>query len=262
MKKTVYILLLLISASLLCIAASPRMHRDWMAVAASRSTAAGGDVVTDYWLKYSFEDALSGTAVDSSANGFDGTVVGCIATNGVKGYGYWFSGGASSNQIRMPVIGVSGGVARTVCMWVKQITAPGVCIYYSGSLVDGAPVGNRFAIIPQATLKNYVATYGNDGATVSACYTTNQWQHFAVTFDGSTYLDDTSCHIYVNGVLYPATGYGVNQTLISEDANYLLGTYKGTVNVNNLLGSMDEVRTYKRGLTSNEVWTIYNYEAP
>ncbi len=80
--------------------------------------------------------------------------------------------------------------------------------------------------------------------------TLNQWQHIAVTANG------THIRFYVNGI---SAGTNASSALPNATAlNLWIGDRSGSTGSRSFNGAIDEVRIYNRALTENEIKNLYN----
>ena len=89
----------------------------------------------------------------------------------------------------------------------------------------------------------------------SSTISTNQWYHFAGTYDGTTQK------FYLNGVLVGSRTSTISYTALDS---VLIGADKGTVNgtlTDFWQGSIDEVRIYNYALTATEITSLYKTTA-
>jgi hypothetical protein len=91
---------------------------------------------------------------------------------------------------------------------------------------------------------------------IDAPVQTNEWQHFAATFDATNGM-----RLYINGVLAAQTNTTVRPVGIL-DTNYGpgigLGNSAVNSNFNTFVGALDEMALYSRALTATEIQNIYN----
>jgi concanavalin A-like lectin/glucanase superfamily protein len=101
-----------------------------------------------------------------------------------------------------------------------------------------------------------ITSDSNESAEIDAPIQTNQWQHFAATFDATNGMK-----LYINGVLAAQTNTTVRPigVLNSNDAPGLcLGNSCTVSNWLTFIGLLDEVALYSRALTPAEIQNIYN----
>jgi len=218
--------------------------------------------LVSYW---SFDDALSGTVIDSGPGGNDGTVFGPTATTGVKslpGTAYSFDG--TSNFIDAGSdASLSPTEAITVGAWVKITGAPGsgrMIIAKGGDIEQYAislSAANKFRPhLKVAACPGGVTCYGTgwiypDGSMTPAIDT---WYYVVETYDGST------LSLYVDGAL--DSSWVINQSIdyVSTANSLRIGNLQGVGYY--FAGAIDQIRIYSRALSAIEVTNIYNEEKP
>jgi hypothetical protein len=209
-----------------------------------------------YW---SFNDAGSSTAVDSVGTN-NGTVVGAVAANGVKGVAntaYRFNN--LSQYIAYGTV-MTGETAYTISLWVKKNTVgdtDNLFEMYNHDQCWGVQLNG-------SSEKLQTWRQGRYGGRSSVLIPATNWTHIALTrrndYGGGNTNDFT---LYVNGVFDsgwdgtfpppPPTFFGVTNVI-------------GKVNPGNdfsgARSTIDEFRIYNRILTPSEVRVIWQYEKP
>lgn len=142
-----------------------------------------------------------------------------------------------------PALSPAGGM--TVAFWTKNNVAP---ILWDTLLLRATNAGWAdgwgFWYNDGSTIKFYV---GNYGLGASATINPLQWNYIVGTWDGTT------VKIYVNGTAGTNGNYGLAQTGTTQT----LAT-RGTDNLYNINGLIDDIRIYNRALTPAEVQTLYS----
>lgn len=210
-----------------------------------------------YW---NFDEVNGTTANDSSGNGNTGTLVnGPTWTTGKVGSGALSFDGVddrinAGSSSSLDNLHTTGGLS--ISLWINPRTS-------------GENGGGRIIDKDESTSGTfYLAMSGNtqlqfikDGSTDlyiktnTSSVSLNNWQHIALTWDGST--NASGVHIYVNGT---ETSYytQTNGVSLNPDAsmNLLIGSNQyGNYSFD---GLMDEVRIYNRALSASEISDIYN----
>ena len=186
------------------------------------------------WWK--FDDGSGTTAIDSTGNGYTGTL------NGTTG---WTSGHIGPYAISYPGISGSGisisptittGTTFTYAAWIYII--PGGASYQNlfayGSSVGFWIIGGKLSFY-----------YGTDHLN-NTSITSNAWHHIAVVDNAGAvtfYLDGSADGTAASGPSFVANGMGADY---GNSGEYFEGY-------------QDDVRIYNRALTTNEITTIYNY---
>ncbi len=85
----------------------------------------------------------------------------------------------------------------------------------------------------------------------------NQWHHIVASYDNAT----ETMKLFIDGVEKNSISYsGLFGTLPANSSNFIVGAYyNGSLSFD---GQQDEMALWNRGLTSNEVTTLYNNGAP
>lgn len=200
------------------------------------------------WWK--FDENTGTSAADSSGVGNNGTFNGTpLWTNGVIGSALSFAGSGQDVVIASTSF-PSTNNDRTICMWIKPYSYPAWAMPFCYGTASG---GNAFSILwNNAVNKLTVGKFGANASGVNTTgFTTNSWQHFAVTLSGGS-----SIAYYFNGVTNgTATLAGINTVVsVARIADCIPG-----YGVPSYAGELDDVRIYNRALTTDEITLIYNW---
>jgi len=195
---------------------------------------------------YHFDEASGSTAIDSSGNGFNGTIFGAPRVPGKVGQGLQFD--STGDRVEMPpphdIFFRSQEI--TIDFWLNPTTLnPGDLYNLLGAFTGEMMVrlnngkiefllldslGNKQIIITSATSLN-----------------TSTWYYLAVTFNGS------DARLYINGALDSSSSIPfpipyMNNTLFVAGTNGVLPQF---------LGFIDEVRISNIVLTDTEIEDYY-----
>ncbi len=198
------------------------------------------------WHFDSKDGSNSTTAIDSSGQGNNGTVSGATFTNeGRFKEGYSFDG----DDDRIDITGTNPPLTGnfTVSAWVYPLQADNAwhSIIGRDSYIDNVWIAlkentNDFSVYLEDVIQTST-TGGN-------LWTNNQWNHIAITYNGSL------VQTYVDGIFkenLPGTYSGV-----IGSSN--VGLNIGDVGAYDMNGSIDEVRIYNRALTPTEIAGLYS----
>lgn len=173
-------------------------------------------------------------------------------TNGITGKGYQSTSGNVSGTTDQPAaLDFTGDM--TLAVWVRLDTLGASAMKVFQRYKETSPyTGWSMEFRPQAgasptnAIGFYTSAigfvYSTGGVSASA------WTHLAVTGTG------TSGVFYINGDPSGIFGYVAHSTYTSDA---YLGNRNGGIG-DFLLGSIDEVRAYNRGLSPHEVRQLYN----
>ncbi len=178
---------------------------------------------------------------DSSGSGNDGVSYNDATTDagGRLGRAGTFDGSGDYLQIPHSTT-LEGSGDFTLELWVKPIDYGS----YQSMLSKG---GYRYLFALNDSGSNYRLAYYGSGWQYGDTYTPyNEWNHVAVTFDGTD-----SITFYLNGKPDGTRTIAANQT---SNAALLIGQWG---NGNLYKGLMDEVAVYDRVLTEEEILTRY-----
>lgn len=207
----------------------------------------GQDVVASW----AFSEGSGTVTADQSGNGRIGKLLGATWTTGYTGSGLLFNG--STSYVDAGAFDVSGNVF-TISTWFKATTIPNTDPriiskatgageqdhYWMLSLTESGGSRLRFRLKAGGTTRTLVA----DGQTVPA----GQWVHAVATYNGAT------MRLYQNGVEVGSIGAsGLMDSNASAPVS--IGSNPNMYGVFN--GAIDEVRLYKRALSSTEVQALY-----
>lgn len=201
---------------------------------------------------------FSGNANDNSGNGNNGVVNGANLTSdrfGNASSAYAFNG---SNNIVVPNFnGNVNGTGFSISFWATAVTPAtrsaflmspddpynriNIHVYYVGSTYWD--FGNIFSS------GRLLVSSGNPPAA-------NTWDHWVFTM--ST-LNGGMMRIYRNGAPFGTVQNGFSAYNAGPTKSMLIGGGTGTGNSNLwFMGTLDDVRIYRRSLTQTDVTTLYN----
>lgn len=198
---------------------------------------------------WKLDEASTGTAADSSGNGYSGTDTSTAVSAGKFGNARGFNG--SSSYVSVADNSALAPSTISLSVWVNPTALPG-----SGAQMglvdkrDDAGTGSGWALVLNnnaGTQQIVWETASSGNMAVNNTLPTGSWSHIVVTQTGTT------ATMYVNGT---QVGTLSSQTAPSEAAfPLLLGKEQGGSYFNGLL---DEVRVYSRMLSTNEIGSLYS----
>ncbi len=211
--------------------------------------------VAGYWA---LDDGSSGatptTATDSSGNSNSGTLTGGPTwTTGQIGNAVTFDGTDDYINLGNPAA-VQSLRDFSVSVWINVDSARGVSTDYIMSQYNGGSVtaGDFLLYVNSSDQINFnIDGSSGTGDVTTSAITEDAWHHVTVSVDADKRVD-----IYIDGVL------NVSDTSIGTTAPYLNGAdslHIGdmTTTTNPFQGEIDEVRFYRRTLSSDEVSKLY-----
>ena len=194
-------------------------------------------VVTDGLIAYyNFDD---GEITDWGGN-YNGLNFGALtSTDTPDGQGLSFQFDGQTNYIYIPHVIMITGVPWSFNIWFK--TGQNNCSLFRTN-------HDARYIAFNGSSKLYVRPCSSYNWTTSnpfTAYLNNQWHMLTVTYNGSTIV------AYIDGILFETA----LNNYFTWDGSYNTATYFGNGGFN---GKMDNIRTYSRALTHDEVRAIYN----
>jgi len=200
-------------------------------------------------------DETSGaSAYDSSGNSLTGTATGTTITSGKFGNSRNFAGG---NYITIGSSSIVNSIANqlTVSAWVNDTTPSRSYDYIVSNDRDccGAYKGYSLWISgSHAIFQIWDSNSAQHSLTSIQTISAGTWTHLTGVFDGKT------LYIYINGVLDNTVSFSGT---IGTPATYpfYIGGMGLDPSTYDILGQIDEVRVYNRGLSAIEVNQLYNY---
>lgn len=193
-------------------------------------------VVTDGLIAYyNFDD---GEITDWGGN-YNGLNFGALtSTDTPDGQGLSFQFDGQTNYIYIPHVIMITGVPWSFNIWFK--TGQNNCSLFRTNY-------NYRYIAFDGSSKLYVRPGSNSWTTSNpfTAYLNNQWHMLTITYNGSTVV------AYIDGILFETA---LNNSF-TWDGNYNTATYFGNGGFN---GKMDNIRTYSRALTHDEIRALYN----
>lgn len=206
------------------------------------------------------DNAATTDVVDDTGNGHTLTAsrnTDQITTTGKVGGGLAFNG-SSDYVIRSSAAGFDSETG-SILAWIKPAdTSHNGTVFASA---DEATTNRFLRMFQNGTSLNYMAVNfdtADNLSTAAGVLTQAVWQHVALTCDGGT------VRAYKNGVEYPfATAHsGANSGRwladIANRDNVTIGVRKTYALADYFSGQIDDVRIYKRPLSTQEIRAIYN----
>ena len=211
---------------------------------------------------WTFDDGSGTTAVDSSGNGYNATLVNGVSWVTGK-VGDAISANGTNQYASIPAINLSGTSAVTVAMWVNRTysTVGSHTLFENSTNFNSSTTG--FGVYPDDNTCNgiMIGVHGNVGYSIN-CYTqpsSGVWHHLAVVFD-KTQTGSKETALYIDGVLQTPTQNEYtsdNTNAFGSNPTYLFSR-GGKAEFN--AGEMDELQIYNRALAASEIQGIYNLE--
>ncbi|MDB6124200.1 MAG: hypothetical protein JWQ71_3193 [Pedosphaera sp.] len=226
-----------------------------VSVRAGPSAIDNTDATRFLWLKL---NESSGTvASDSSGNGYNGAATGGVTwqpTGGKRNGAAKFDG--NSGMITIPDNdNLDNTSAFTLTYWFRADAYPGD----SGGLVskrDTLSVNNAYTTYLKTSDKHiYVDIDGsNNRFSSSALISTGVWYHVALVFDGSLPTAQRAA-LWINGAL-DVTASETSATIPNYGSAVRVGNTQAGGATNWFNGLIDDVRFYRRALTSSEIQAL------
>lgn len=199
---------------------------------------------------------------DTSGNSLHGNLVNIPATTtraGKVGQSLYFDGTNDAVRITDPgtdsILDFGAGETITIAGWVNSTNSS---TGYMGLLSKST---NYYLEIPPGTAnaaRNINFGY-NDGnwryfQTTGNPISPNTWYHIAATY---TFGTGSSARLYINGALSNASWVAAGDgTPVQNNSQLHLGSWDATQE--NLVGMLDDMRIYDRGLSADEIRELYN----
>lgn len=222
-----------------------------MAVVLAAAPVARADLVA-HWT---FDEA-DGPALDSSGNGYNGTIVGTVAQGqaGQIGGAYAFSG---AGWVNFGVDTVTTRITNfpiTIAYWIKSTSTAGTeCAVWMGRnganeqyLQTGIKNGDAYAVYRNNNFDNAVAWKANGGAEGDG-----DWHHIVAVFP-----DATERHVYVDGMLAASKTFtqayftGTNQVAVGNN-------HRRSSLTDPFDGLIDDVQIWDEVLGAQQILDIY-----
>lgn len=203
-------------------------------------------IVTDGLIAYySFDD---GAVTDWGGN-YDGMNFGALTSNDTpSGEGFSFQFDGQTNYLHIPHVIIMLGVPWSYNLWIK--TGSNNCrLFTTNESFNSTSTYASRSINIKEDSKLFCRPSGSDGWTTNnplTRYLNNQWHMLTITFNGSVVT------LYVDGVLFENKNWSSGYA--AWDGYYSSATYFGYL----FNGNMDNIRTYSRALTQEEIRALYN----
>ncbi|MBN2565941.1 MAG: fibronectin type III domain-containing protein, partial [Candidatus Eisenbacteria bacterium] len=219
----------------------------------------------DLLLHWALDDSAGSTASDSSGHGRDGNVLGDPAWNSAGAVGGALTLDGSDNYVEDPDghSYLNGLTAITIAVWVKPSIIDIDRGFIAAAGADGHDEHLTLRLDPAGlggggtnVIKAGIATDQGDVTVESSSGTVRagEWQHFAMAWSSGETLT-----IYVNGKRSPLSydksgGEGLLGS-IAGCTRFAAGV--GTRIPTPILGEIDDVRVFDRGLLAGDIEALY-----
>ncbi len=196
-------------------------------------------------LQYEFDNG----AVDSTGNGYDGTLLGDAMTmDGVLGLD------GADDAVAVPRIGGAGAMLRefSYTMWVNPTSALASLQFAGGINTDGWTAGAVHLKLSYGAVN--AGINGLDGGDLQGTtpVATGEWSHLALT------VSETEAAIYLNGQVEDSRDLAAPMDLIVGGAS--LGAWNNNGSIEReMSGQMDDFRVYDRALSEGEVFWLADH---
>ncbi len=199
---------------------------------------ASADLVAHWRL----DDGAGTTAVDSSGNGYDGTLMGDPTwTAGVFKGALEFDGNGDYVDFGNPADWPAGDAPRSLTGWGMTYAVNGVWRWIATYGSEGTGLA---CFIGSNGTTVYGGGYGDD-ISFANFWAVNEWHHVALTYDGSTAI------LYGDGIEVASAAKSWNTTLGRAHLGQQVNNYNEFWN-----GLIDDVRLFDHALTPEEVLTV------
>ena len=197
----------------------------------------------------------NGVVQDTSGNGLDGVLENTYSPGNATYDPYYdatekalvFDG--SNDYVTKNLTGISGDFIFSASLWVyhESSTNNAAQFFTIGNNATNQMVGFR---LNSSMTSAYVYFYSADTLTATISTVLNTWNHFVVTYDGSTQ------RLYQNGVLVESnSGSGLN---LPQDPELRIGHRPGAGSTEYLDGYLSNFKLYDVALTETEVKRLYD----
>jgi len=190
---------------------------------------------------WKLDDGSGMTAVDSSGNGFDGTLInGPTWVAGFDGVGGALELDGRDDYVDFgnPATWPAGKSPRTLCGWGRTHS---IAASYRWMAAYGSPAAGQAMFIGLNGSTLIAGGYWGDDVTVSNVWQVDEWYHVGLTYDG------TNAKAYVNGKEVATMAKNWNLTL----SRAYLGRQVNDAEYWD--GDVDDVRLYDQALKAAEV---------
>ena len=197
----------------------------------------------------------NGVVQDTSGNGLDGVLENTYSPGNATYDPYYdatekalvFDG--SNDYVTKNLTGISGDFIFSASLWVyhESSTNNAAQFFTIGNNATNQMVGFR---LNSSMTSAYVYFYSADTLTATISTVLNTWNHFVVTYDGSTQ------RLYQNGVLVESnSGSGLN---LPQDPELRIGHRPSAGSTEYLDGYLSNFKLYDVALTADEVKRLYD----
>jgi hypothetical protein len=211
-----------------------------------------------YW---DLEEGSGTTANDRSTFGNTGTITGATYTTGKVGKGLIFDGtddvinaGSASNLDDLSQLSVGMWMYHTGGSSIKALATKTDASTANGWVFTASNLGGSYL----AFSADY-STTDLSCTTGTGAFSSNVWQHVAVTWDGTATCSGVK--VYVNGIQISVSGASGVGTRASDASNNLL--FADTVSSGNTYGGiLDEIKLYNYVRNNQQVVENMNADHP
>jgi len=197
----------------------------------------------------------NGVVQDTSGNGLDGVLENTYSPGNATYDPYYdatekalvFDG--SNDYVTKNLTGISGDFIFSASLWVyhESSTNNAAQFFTIGNNATNQMVGFR---LNSSMTSAYVYFYSADTLTATISTVLNTWNHFVVTYDGSTQ------RLYQNGVLVESnSGSGLN---LPQDPELRIGHRPSAGSTEYLDGYLSNFKLYDVALTAEEAKRLYD----
>ncbi|OGD30828.1 hypothetical protein A2833_01375 [Candidatus Azambacteria bacterium RIFCSPHIGHO2_01_FULL_44_55] len=227
------------------------------------TTLASQPSITVLLAHWKFDEGSGITASDSSGNGNTGTLTNDpLWVTGKSGKALQFDKVDDAVNINAPTA-FDNLPQLTISAWINPKSAGEESFGRILEKADGVtyPITRGWNLFMTGNNQlSFIADFAStnlDKRSSAAVLTLNQWQHVALTWDGSS--SASGVHFYVNGteVAYTTNQSGSGTRVPDDTEDLRVGNNESGTRTFD--GAIDEVRVYNRALAQSEIQSLYTY---
>ncbi len=213
--------------------------------AANSSDANCGNCIPGLLVHWRFDEANNTTAFDASGGGRDGVILGVDYVSSPHGLALEFDGSGSARRDFEPDLATPN---ISVSAWVWVELSP---VFETREVVSfGDLYGLR--VEDSGEVSFFARTMGTWETLTSPMRVDNeQWHHLLGQVVG------TNIELFIDGTRVIASDLGGVLTYDLPSRDFVVGHHSSGITISNMIGMIDEIRVFDRGLSDAEVMELF-----